>query len=108
VAKRKEPQADVPGWRIAGDWFDLCTCAIGCPCVFGSSPTPGYCEGVLSWAAGLMLLLFAVAVMDLRWVAALAVLVTAEKLLRWPMLLRHAIGAGMVLAGLAVAAGLPG
>lgn len=58
--------------------------------------------------AGLMLLLFAVAVMDLRWVAALAVLVTAEKLLPWPRLLRHAIGAGMVLAGIAVAAGLPG
>lgn len=50
MAKRKEAQADVPGWRITGDWFDLCNCAIGCPCVFGSSPTLGYCEGVLSWA----------------------------------------------------------
>jgi predicted metal-binding membrane protein len=58
--------------------------------------------------AGLMLLLFAVAVMDLRWVAALAVLVTAEKLLPWPALLRRAIGAGMVLAGIAVAAGMMG
>jgi predicted metal-binding membrane protein len=55
--------------------------------------------------AGLMLLLFAVAVMDLRWVAALALLVTAEKLLPWPALWRHAIGGGLVLAGIAVAAG---
>jgi hypothetical protein len=36
-------------WRIIGDWWDLCNCAIGCPCVFGSDPTLGYCEGVLTW-----------------------------------------------------------
>ena len=35
-------------WRIAGDWWDLCNCAIGCPCNFGSDPTLGYCEGVLT------------------------------------------------------------
>lgn len=39
----------VPDWRITGDWFDLCNCAIGCPCVFGSNPTLGFCEGVLTW-----------------------------------------------------------
>jgi hypothetical protein len=39
----------VPDWRIVGDWWDLCNCAIGCPCVFGSDPTLGYCEGVLTW-----------------------------------------------------------
>lgn len=38
-----------PDWRIAGDWFDLCSCAIGCPCVFGGRPTTGVCEGVLTW-----------------------------------------------------------
>ena len=48
------PGASQPGdvdtpWRIAGDWWDLCNCAIGCPCVFGSEPTLGYCEGVLTW-----------------------------------------------------------
>ena len=36
-------------WHIKGDWWDLCNCAIGCPCVFGSEPTLGYCEGVLTW-----------------------------------------------------------
>lgn len=36
-------------WRIVGDWWDLCNCAIGCPCNFGSDPTLGYCEAVLTW-----------------------------------------------------------
>ena len=47
-----EPQQEreaIPQWRIAGDWFDLCSCAVGCPCVFGALPTSGVCEGVLTW-----------------------------------------------------------
>lgn len=36
-------------WNLKGDWWDLCNCAIGCPCVFSSPPTLGYCEGVLTW-----------------------------------------------------------
>jgi hypothetical protein len=40
---------DIPDWRITGDWWDLCNCAIGCPCNFGSDPTFGFCEGVLTW-----------------------------------------------------------
>ena len=44
-----------------------------------------------------------VAVMDLRWVAALAVLVTAEKLLPNPRAWRIGIGAVMILAGAAIA-----
>lgn len=40
---------DIPNWRITGDWWDLCNCAIGCPCNFGSEPTLGYCDGVLTW-----------------------------------------------------------
>jgi len=55
---------------------------------------------------GLMLLLFAVAVMDLRWVAGLALLVTAEKLLPKPRLWR--IGIGVALLAAAVALGLAG
>ena len=55
--------------------------------------------------AALMGLLFAVAVMDLRWVAAIAVLVTVEKLLPWPRLWRHLIGAGLMAAALGFAAG---
>jgi predicted metal-binding membrane protein len=51
-----------------------------------------FCMGC---CAALMLLLFAVAVMDLRWVAAVTVLVSAEKLLPGARYLR--IGIGVVL-----------
>ena len=59
-----------------------------------------FCFGCC-WA--LMLLLFAVAAMDLRWVAALTVLVTAEKLLPGAKLWRVAIGVGLLLAALGFA-----
>jgi hypothetical protein len=47
-ADDKSRDVETP-WRIKGDWWDLCNCAIGCPCIFGSEPTLGYCEGVLTW-----------------------------------------------------------
>jgi predicted metal-binding membrane protein len=60
-----------------------------------------FCMGC---CAGLMLLLFAVAVMDLRWVAALTALVTAEKLLPGPAFWRIAIGVSLLAASLACVA----
>lgn len=57
-----------------------------------------FCMGC---CAGLMLLLFAVAVMDLRWVAALTALVTAEKLLPGPHFWRGAIGVSLLAASVA-------
>ena len=59
-----------------------------------------FCMGC---CAGLMLLLFAVAVMDLRWVAALTALVTAEKLLPRPGFWRIAIGVGLLVTGVGLA-----
>ena len=53
----------------------------------------------LGCCAGLMVLLFAVAVMDLRWVAALTGMVTTEKLLPRPRFWRIAIGVGLLAAG---------
>jgi hypothetical protein len=41
--------ADVPGWHIAGHWFDTCKCSIPCPCTFAQPPTTGDCEGILAW-----------------------------------------------------------
>ena len=58
----------------------------------------------LGCCAALLLLLFAVAVMDLRWVAALTILVTAEKILPAPKFWRVTIGAGLLVAGLGFAA----
>ncbi|MEZ0304247.1 MAG: DUF1326 domain-containing protein [Hyphomicrobiaceae bacterium] len=50
TAAASTPATDeIPDWRITGDWWDLCNCAIGCPCNFGSNPTYGFCEGVLTW-----------------------------------------------------------
>ena len=54
----------------------------------------------LGCCAVLMLLLFAVAVMNLRWVAALTVLVTAERLLPRGDIWRVIIGAVLIAVGL--------
>lgn len=55
-----------------------------------------FCMGC---CAALMALLFAGAVMDLRWVALLTVLVTVEKLLPGEKFLRVGIGIGLLIAG---------
>jgi predicted metal-binding membrane protein len=57
----------------------------------------------LGCCAALMLLLFAVAVMDLRWVAALTILVTAEKLLPGGRLWRAGLGIALLVAAVAFA-----
>jgi hypothetical protein len=41
--------ADIPKWRVKGDWFDTCNCNIPCPCYFAQPPSSGHCEGVLAW-----------------------------------------------------------
>jgi hypothetical protein len=41
--------SDVPRWQAVGDWFDVCKCAIPCPCTFAQAPTYGDCEGILAW-----------------------------------------------------------
>jgi hypothetical protein len=39
----------IPQWRLVGDWFDLCSCDIPCPCEFAQPPTNNQCNGVLAW-----------------------------------------------------------
>ena len=39
----------VPKWRLAGDWFDICSCDIPCPCEFAQAPTNNACMGMLAW-----------------------------------------------------------
>lgn len=81
---------------ILSQWRDGPVGAVAMGLIHGA-----YCMGC---CAALMALLFAVAVMDLQWVAALTVLVSAEKLLPWPNFWRHAIAIGLVAAGLALGA----
>jgi hypothetical protein len=39
----------IPHWRLAGDWFDICSCNIPCPCEFAQAPTNNACTGMLAW-----------------------------------------------------------
>ena len=39
----------VPDWHLAGDWFDICSCNIPCPCEFAQAPTNNACAGMLAW-----------------------------------------------------------
>jgi hypothetical protein len=39
----------VPQWHVVGDWFDVCSCDIPCPCEFAQAPTNNACQGVLAW-----------------------------------------------------------
>jgi hypothetical protein len=40
----------IPQWRVVGDWFDVCSCDIPCPCEIAQSPTNNACHGVLAWS----------------------------------------------------------
>lgn len=39
----------IPQWRLVGDWFDICSCDIPCPCEFAQPPTNNVCIGLLAW-----------------------------------------------------------
>jgi len=39
----------IPQWRVRGDWFDVCSCNVPCPCTFAQAPTDDRCAGVLAW-----------------------------------------------------------
>ena len=40
---------EIPSWWMKGDWFDVCSCDVPCPCSFAQAPTRNRCEGVLAW-----------------------------------------------------------
>jgi hypothetical protein len=41
--------ADVPQWWMKGDWFDVCSRNIPCPCEFAQPPANNHCQGVLAY-----------------------------------------------------------
>ncbi|MDA2809777.1 DUF1326 domain-containing protein [Nocardiopsis sp. RSe5-2] len=41
-----EPGAD---WHLRGEWFDVCSCSLPCPCTFAQAPTGGACLFTLAW-----------------------------------------------------------
>ena len=36
-------------WFAKGDWFDVCSCDVPCPCTFAQAPSRDPCEGILAW-----------------------------------------------------------
>jgi len=34
-----------PEWVLKADYLDACSCDLACPCLFGGSPTRGFCKG---------------------------------------------------------------
>jgi uncharacterized protein DUF1326 len=40
---------DIPTWWMEGDWFDVCSCNVPCPCGFAQRPTNNRCEGVMAY-----------------------------------------------------------
>ncbi|WP_422121704.1 DUF1326 domain-containing protein [Peribacillus frigoritolerans] len=30
-------------WHLKGEWFDVCSCKLPCPCTFAQEPTHGDC-----------------------------------------------------------------
>jgi hypothetical protein len=36
-------------WKLRLQHLIACNCDWGCPCIYESRPTPGYCEGVVAW-----------------------------------------------------------
>jgi hypothetical protein len=41
--------ANIPNWWLKGDWFDVCSCNVPCPCTFAQAPTNNRCEGVMAY-----------------------------------------------------------
>jgi hypothetical protein len=41
--------ADIQKWKIKGEWFDVCRCAIPCPCSWAQPPDDDFCQGILLW-----------------------------------------------------------
>ncbi len=38
-----------PAWWIRGEYYEACSCASACPCVFKSPPTLGHCHSLQAW-----------------------------------------------------------
>lgn len=36
-------------WHLRGEWFDVCSCSMPCPCSFAQAPTHGDCLFTLVW-----------------------------------------------------------
>jgi hypothetical protein len=49
IRREEEAMAEVPRWRLTGDWFDVCRCRVPCGCSIAQAPNEGQCDGILAW-----------------------------------------------------------
>ena len=48
IASAQQP-ATGQRWSVQGLYVEACRCEVACPCIFGSAPSAGYCDGLLGW-----------------------------------------------------------
>jgi hypothetical protein len=39
-------------WRLEGEYFETCNCAVACPCIWLNPPTEGECKLLVGWHIG--------------------------------------------------------
>ncbi|HEX3825935.1 MAG TPA: DUF1326 domain-containing protein [Sporichthyaceae bacterium] len=39
----------IPQWTLQGDWFDVCSCNVPCPCTFAQAPTNNECTAMFAY-----------------------------------------------------------
>ena len=44
-----EANVSIPKWHVTGDWFDVCSCNIPCPCTFAQPPTNRVCNVMFAY-----------------------------------------------------------
>jgi hypothetical protein len=49
IRSQRGALAEVPSWRLTGDWFDVCRCRVPWGCTFAQAPDEGQCDGILAW-----------------------------------------------------------
>lgn len=49
VAQAESATARGDGWKLAGTYFEACSCEVVCPCIFQSAPSHGDCAVVYAW-----------------------------------------------------------
>ena len=45
LASAAEPTSASAEWVLKANYVDACSCDLTCPCIFGGSPTRGFCKG---------------------------------------------------------------
>ena len=48
-SKTTEENILIPDWHISGDWFDICSCNVPCPCTMAQPPTSQPCDGLFAY-----------------------------------------------------------